>query len=79
MSTPLPIGDFTANFDPNPMVVKHGRGPEGKTCRTCSHIKRWTPTGNRTYIKCYRRGISRSDGTDHRLKWSACRLYEEDA
>ena len=26
-----------------------------------------------------RRGISRSTATDHRLKWAACRLFEEEA
>lgn len=74
--TPLPIGDITANYDDNPMVRRHGRGPESRYCATCAHIRRVSPTGNRTYVKCYRRGVSRSYGTDHRLKWNACRLYE---
>jgi len=72
----LPIGDFSVNFDPNPMVRLHGRGPEGKACRSCRHMVTHTPTGNRTYWKCYRRGITNGAGTDHRLKWNACRLWE---
>jgi len=72
----LPIGDIANNYDPNPMIVRHGRGPEGKTCRTCVHAVATSPTGNKTYWKCDRRGMSRSTATDHRLKWNACRLYE---
>ena len=74
---PLPIGDFTANCDANPMVIRHGRGPEGRRCRDCRRI---LPTSHRTarrYWKCERRGITRGAGTDHRLKWNACRLFEE--
>ena len=70
----LPIGDIANNYDPNPMIVKHGRGPEGVKCKTCRHIL--AEGYNRTYYKCARRAISRSSATDHRLKWSACRLYE---
>jgi len=76
VNEPLPIGDFTANFDPNPMVRTHGRGPEWARCRECAHIVATCPTGNKTYWKCARRSMSRSDGSDHRLKWNACRLYE---
>ena len=73
----LPIGDFTANADDNPMVRRHGRGPERTFCKTCRYI-RYLSNGRRQYIKCYRRGISKSDRTDHRLKWNACRLWERE-
>ena len=74
----LPIGDINVNFDPNPMVIHHGRGPDTARCKTCRFIEYTSPTGNRTYIKCQRRGVSRSTATDHRLKYNACRLYEEE-
>jgi len=73
----MPVGDFANNFDPNPMVVLHGRGPEEARCKTCRHVVQTCPTGHRTYWKCNRRRISRSAQSDHRLKWNACRLYEE--
>ena len=72
----LPIGDIANNYSPNPMIVRHGRGPEGARCKTCRHILAFSPTGNRTYWKCDLRAISRSDASDHRQKWDACRLYE---
>lgn len=72
----LPIGDIANNYDPNPMIRKHGRGPAGAVCGTCSHIVSTCPTGNKRYWKCERRGITHGQGTDHRLRWAACRLYE---
>ena len=74
----LPIGDFANNFDPNPMIVRHGRGPKGETCRTCRHMLATSVRTNRTYWKCEWRGVSRCAATDHRLKWAACRLYEDE-
>jgi len=62
---------------PNPMVYKHGRGPEEKRCKTCRHIVATGYRPGRTYWKCERRSMSRSESSDHRLKWPACRLYEE--
>lgn len=74
----FPTGDIEANYDPNPMVRKHGRGPDGATCRHCRHAVPINRGTVRDYWKCDRRGISRSSATDHRLKWNACRLYEEE-
>lgn len=62
---------------PNPMVYKHGPGPEGKRCKTCRHVVSIRPGQNR-YWKCDRRSLSHSQTSDHRLKWPACRLYEEE-
>lgn len=75
----LPIGDIANNYDDNPMVRRHGpyQNPVRRFCKTCRFIT-YASNGNRQYIKCYRRGISRSDATDHRLKWNACRLYERE-
>lgn len=72
---PLPIGDIANNYNANPMVVLHGKGPAGATCRYCRHVT-YRSNGNRQYVKCSRRGITRGQGTDHRLKWDACRLFE---
>lgn len=77
MPEPLPIGDFTANFDPNPMVRLHGRGPEETKCKACRHMV--SVFYSRRYWKCDRHSLSKSAASDHRLKWNACRLYEEEA
>jgi hypothetical protein len=74
----FPTGDFSANHSANPMVRHHGKGPQGKTCRTCRHAVSVNRGTVRDYWKCTRRGLSRSSATDHRLKWDACRLYEEE-
>lgn len=73
----LPTGDIANNYDPNPMIRQHGRGPEGAVCKTCAHLVSICPTGNKSYWKCDRYSLSRSDATDFRLKWSACRLWVE--
>ena len=67
--TILPVGDIANNFDPNPMIRKHGRGPEGVKCKTCRHLISTCPTGNRTYLKCDLYSVSRSDATDFRLQF----------
>jgi len=77
--TVLPIGCIANNYSPNPMVVRHGRGPEGASCKTCRHLVPTSHNTNRTYWKCDRRGMTHGQDTDHRLKWDACRLYEVEA
>ena len=74
----LPIGDIPNNFDMNPMIRRHGRGPLGRRCKTCKHMTPTSYHSARTYWKCARRGFSHGQGTDHRLKWAACRLYEQE-
>lgn len=55
------------------MHGKHGHGPEGARCQTCTH---WIQTGysgiGKTYRKCelYRR--DGYDSSDWRGKWPAC-------
>lgn len=71
----LPTGDFASNFSDNPMVRRHGRGPEGETCRSCRHLAA-KQFNARRYYKCEWRGDTNGQGTDHRLKWHACRLFE---
>ena len=70
----IPIGDIASNYAPNPMIRRHGRGPEGETCRTCAHLVATSPTG-KTYWKCDRYSLSNSDASDFRSKWDACRLF----
>ena len=77
--TVLPIGCIANNYSPNPMVVRHGPGPEGASCKTCRHLVPTSHNTNRTYWKCDRRGMTHGQDTDHRLKWDACRLYEVEA
>lgn len=59
----------------NPCVRVFGAGPEGKQCKTCSHLhaKHW----DKTYYKCDLRPDTNGPGTDHRVRWVACSRYEE--
>ena len=60
--------------DPNPLVRKHGYGPEGATCRDCDELLRVRHC-TKTYRKCERRGVTHGAGTDHCAKWRACAFY----
>ena len=56
----------------NPMCRKHGI-QEGEICKDCKFIV-YTECSKR-YYKCKLRGITSGPGTDHRLKWPACRMF----
>lgn len=58
----------------NPCVGLFGKGPEGKTCRTCAHLIR--KGRGKTYIKCALRRNTNGPATDHRARWMACAKYE---
>lgn len=73
----FPVGDLENNYSPNPMVRRHGRGPAGARCKTCRHLTR-AGYRSRTYFKCLRYRVSHSTASDFRMKWGACRLYEEE-
>jgi hypothetical protein len=79
----LPLGPeglrILRERQPNPMVFKHGSGPEGKRCKTCQHLVSQSIRTNRVYWKCERRSLSHCTASDHRQKWDACRLYEEES
>jgi hypothetical protein len=62
--------------EPNPCVYVFGPGPDGKTCKTCAHLVRREYA--KTYYKCDKRSMSRSEATDHRVGWRACGKYEEE-
>lgn len=47
---------------------------EGKTCKTCKHLK--GDTGE--YRKCRIYGISHSEATDFSLSYEACGMYNKD-
>lgn len=59
---------------PNPCVRKHGFGPEGVRCVSCSRLS--NHVRGRRYYKCELRGVTHSPATDHRVSWDACALYE---
>lgn len=62
---------------PNPMIVKYGAHSDtAKRCGECDHLIK-DGHHTRSYFKCKLRGISRSEATDHRKKWVACRMFEE--
>lgn len=47
-----------------------------KTCKDCCHLVSYT--ASKTWYKCECYGISNSEGTDWRLKWTACGLINQD-
>ena len=61
--------------EPNPCVRKFGAGPAGVTCRTCALLITHDYHDKR-YFKCHMRGDTKSEATDHRVGWRACRYYE---
>jgi len=61
---------------PNPMLGLHGKYANGVySCRECEWIRR-ERYHDRNYYKCHKRGYSRGAGTDHRIGWNACGLFE---
>lgn len=59
----------------NPMVPRHGRGPEGMTCGGC--LRLIARKYSSTYFKCSLYGDTRSTATDFRKSWPACGQYYE--
>lgn len=57
------------------MLAMYGAGPAGATCGGCAHLVR-VRYHDYAYFKCRKHGMTRGSGTDHRLKWPACRLFE---
>jgi hypothetical protein len=56
--------------EPNPMISKYGRGPDGAKCKNCRLLI--AHQFSRTYYKCQLRGDTRGPATDHRMRWDAC-------
>lgn len=51
---------------------------EDKTCGACAHLVTFgAEKSPATYFKCERYGISSSEATDWRKKWTACGLWKE--
>jgi LSD1 subclass zinc finger protein len=67
----------------NPMLAVAGvfHDPERsgalRACGDCRHFLRLS-RGNKTVRKCERRSLSHSEATDHRARWTACGLFEEE-
>jgi len=59
----------------NPMVTAVGAGPDGVTCRTCSHLYLVGGVAGR-YWKCDLRRVTGGPATDHRVRWPSCARYE---
>ena len=59
----------------NPCVRAYGFGPDGKLCKTCSKL--FYHARGKRYYKCKLRTYSHGKGTDHRVRWTACGMYQE--
>lgn len=60
---------------PGARVDANGHLESGTSCGGC----RWmvVTISRRSIFKCWRRGLTHSEATDHRKGWPACGLYEE--
>ena len=59
----------------NPMVRLYGKGPAGKKCKNCKHLYLKELAGR--YFKCALRIDTNGLGSDHRVNWHACKMFEE--
>lgn len=58
----------------NPMTRLYGI-TDGEECKGCIHFDRYILNRPR-FHKCEVRGITAGAGTDHRVHWPACGLFE---
>ncbi len=70
--------------NPNPMITRYGRGPAGKECGDCVHLRCFRQSA--TWYKCALREWqtksgkypgTRYPGTDHRVHFPACARFEQ--
>jgi len=54
----------------------YGKGPEGKKCKTCTHLYRVGKA--RLFLKCELNKVTRGPATDWRAGYEACGKYEEE-
>lgn len=76
---PKPLKDWSGNPIPvsdNPCVRLYG-AMEGKKCKDCKHLIRDYYHGT-TYIKCELRKMTRGAASDHRVRWDACKRFEQE-
>ena len=60
--------------EPNPCRKLYGPGPKGARCAGCALLHA-TGSGNRPYYKCELRTYTRSQRSDHRMRWLACARF----
>lgn len=74
------LKDWSGNempVSPNPCVRLYGVDPQGRKCKDCKHLIR-DYYHRVTYIKCELRKLTRGPGSDHRVRWDACKKFEEE-
>ena len=59
----------------NPMARTYGYFDGETKCKKCRFLCYKERT--KRYYKCEKRGITAGEGTDHRVNWLSCKLYEE--
>lgn len=69
--------DKVPGDEPNPMCKRVGYGPENATCKSCKHLIQKIVHSQAKFYKCKQQLNKKQEGKDYRLKWSACRMYEE--
>jgi hypothetical protein len=77
--TSKPLKDWSGNEIPvsdNPCVRLYG-AMEGKKCKDCKHLTK-EYYHDYSYIKCDLRKHTRGPGSDHRVRWQACKRFEQE-
>lgn len=74
------FGVEVPDVDPPPRTdwahpAKPGTGPEGKTCKTCDHLR--VNAMSKNYYKCGLIKATGGPGTDIHLKDAACAYYDK--
>ena len=59
----------------NPMARVHGYFDEKAKCKKCKFL--CYHQRSKRYYKCRKRGVTKGEGTDHRVNWLACSFYEK--
>jgi hypothetical protein len=75
-----PPRDWQGNEIPvsdNPCVRLYGIDPQGRKCKDCKNLTKYYYHGY-TYIKCDLRKLTHGKGSDHRVKWDACKRFEQE-
>lgn len=71
---PIRFEDAPIHVTKNPMTRVYGVTPN-EVCRDCVHCT-YHDRYPRRWYKCLKRGVTHGEGTDHRISWPACGLFE---
>lgn len=62
--------------NPNKMVRKFGKFDDLNKCGSCKFLVCYESPSGKNYYKCEKFGYSKSEASDFRKKWNACKKFE---